>query len=466
MELSIEKDNSLVSESKEKGFLESIFEKYSDKLKDLKEYESIPIEIENLKFTNIFENFNEYLQNVPLLTVDIKSDSCYLKADGMVGVCYLADNENYQIAVHPKITVNQLAKMIYWAYFPELIEKALTPYSTAIHLIIPELFILSVDNLIKSLGGALRKAYIYHQEELRAKIKGRPNLTLYFTQNKPRFRDTYMPCSWWDLNKDNDYNRALKLGLYLCKKIFNNFSELNEEIKNQLDKILNLYFSPIILDKNIRHKINRLKCVGNFAPYKESIEYLKLLFDCVDFSLEGDKIKIKGIVIEMWKVFEQCVLNYIQKKMNFKIEKQKSVKYKIKKPEEITKNLSQNIIPDAIINVDNGKKFVLDTKWKSAFIGASPEEEIIEYENIKIKNNDIYQVIAYGMHKEIQAEGAFLIYPSEKPHNSPPPIWKITSFQGSKEFPIYILGVPLGGDLEEGLKYLSEKISNKIKETI
>jgi len=467
-------------EHQDKDILEAVFKEKGNKLKELKEYESVNIDLEGYSYNKVWEVLSKRLSSFKYLGLNAeiypasgdKKGICYLVASDKIGVCCLEGNVNYQIRVSPKIAVKDLARMIVWAYFPKLIEigkEYATPTDLSIHLVIPVLFIEELETLIKNLSYVLRRSYVYHQEELRAKIKGKPNLTLYFSQYKSRFKDHYIPCSWWDLNKDNDYNRALKLGLKICKKFFMNLSSLPEEIK-YLNTIKNLefLFFPITLDKTVKQRVNKLRCVGNFAPYKEAIEIVRLIFDLIDFSIEANDIKLKGFALPMYEVFEQCVINYLQKKMDFKIEEKKSVKYKIKKPEEFTKNFSKNIIPDAIINVDNGKKFVLDTKWKSAFIETSSDEEIIdEYENIKIKNDDIYQVIAYGMHKEIQAEGAFLIYPSERPHNSPPPpIWKITSFQGSKEFPIYILGLPLGGDLEEGLKYLSEEISNKIKETI
>ena len=480
---SIEEDNKIIL----KGFI-ALIRSIEASNQKLREYDKIPVEIEDYDWSKVYEYLGELLIDNPLELkplVDLvypSSRICKICASDKVGAIWIGDGEGCPLVVYPKIEVDQLIKMLYWAYFPGLEKKSESLLEiTDIIFIIPAFYLEALENLIEKLGKVLRKSYIYREEELRGRIKGRPQLSLYFKQNKPRFRDQYIPCCWWDLSQDNDYNRSLKLGLEICRKLairfkshFEGIGEKTNLINTEIiNKAFNLdpYFSMVNLDENLKHKINRLRCVGNFAPYKEAIEYLKLLLKFTDFSLSGKELRIKGIVICMYEVFEKCVLNYLEKNLdNFTINKQTSRKYvfyPLNDPESVKRHYIQKIIPDGIIaKRKNGgkKKFIIDTKWKEAWSELEGEGiEITAMGIKKVRNSDLFQVIAYGMHEDVQADGAILVYPVADETDSQIPPWRIDGFKGEKSFPVYIVGLPVQGDLDKGLSSIKDQIKEIIE---
>jgi hypothetical protein len=67
-------------------------------------------------------------------------------------------------------------------------------------------------------------------------------------------------------------------------------------------------------------------------------------------------------------------------------------------------------------------------------------------------------MVAYGMHRDVKAKSAILVYPLDSSGPSPDP-YEVVGFMGTEgEYPIYITGIPMQGDLSTSLKNFTEKV--------
>jgi 5-methylcytosine-specific restriction endonuclease McrBC regulatory subunit McrC len=158
----------------------------------------------------------------------------------------------------------------------------------------------------------------------------------------------------------------------------------------------------------------------------------------------------------MWEVFELFVVNVLKSRMGDRVKgPQVPCDYAVRS--EDGKVWNRKIYLDALIR--GRRHFVLDTKWKEAIMSGSysgeEDTEIINFEDLRISNADLFQVVAYGKHRDVQAQGGILVYPVLEPImvcRQRCILDFVESTERGSTHPIFLIGVPVGETLAHSLE--------------
>lgn len=423
---------------------------------------AIPVEIVPPGQGDILEDLfkNNHLSVVVSRSMNGDQVTGYkLCASGLVGITVigsgLAGIKPATLIVKPKIQDANLLTMLNYAFVPELsLEKEATidiEDSSAIFLLLI-IYLYCLKHLVDKHG--LRKDYIRLEEELRSTVRGRCQLGQYLGRNVPSMRQTDIPCRYWELRLDCEPNRALLWGVEICLTLarMSPVQGLQEHLEKMWDQISH-YFAGIYPVPYQAVQVKRFSRTGRFAPYEDSFKLLEFILDNLSFSLEQGEINIKGFALEMWAVFERFVVNALKMHLPGQVEgPQISFQFAITDSDNLARK--QNIYLDALIKGNSA--IVVDAKWKEAIIAYTDDyinEQFLPFEDIRLKNADLFQALAYGRHKDINAAVSILIYPVLIA-TSACRIRTIHDFIAStdgKPCPVYLLGIPVGGNLEDTL---------------
>jgi len=392
-----------------------------------------------------------------------------LRASDLVGVAAIGNKEKgfATLIVKPKIPGSSLFTMLSYAFLPELTSEEIAEIETediSIVSIIILIYFFRLERLVKIHG--LQRAYIKKEEELRGTVRGRCLAGDYLNRFVPAGKSQIVPCRYWELQVDSAPNRALRWGVEICRLLGDlmNFSGLSEKIEDTWN-YLSPYFLNVSLNSCQAGEVRRLPRTGRFTPYESVYEILELLLDNLSLDLSGGDLKIKGFGVKMWEVFERFVINVLSSKLKMPVTKpQVKFNYQIITPSASPYN--RNIYLDALI--DGNHRMVLDTKWKEAITSdrdTNDSSDIIQIENLKIKNTDLFQVIAYGNHKDVRAMGAILVYPVVEDSLACKKR-SIIDFYGhhGDHFPVYLIGVPVGTNIEQSINNFIEIIEKIVED--
>jgi 5-methylcytosine-specific restriction endonuclease McrBC regulatory subunit McrC len=385
-----------------------------------------------------------------------------LCASGLVGISTVGkavDAESFAtVTVRPKVPGSSLLTMLSYALVPDLssehrpgIDIKEAPVVSLIVLI----YLLRLQQLIE--GHGLQRAYIHLAESLRGTIRGRCMLPTYLRRNLPTGRAHAVPCDFWELRVDSEPNRALRWGVEVCRMLADwlSQSELSRLVES-LWMALAPHFSGIPLESYQASEVRRLPRSGRFAPYEPVFELLEFLLDNLSFDIVKGRVRVRGFAVEMWRVFERFVVNVLASHMRAQIlGPQVEREYHVRDEEHVLQKKS--IFLDALIK--GQRTLVLDAKWKEGIVSyansAREEAEMLQLEDLHIRNADLFQVVAYGRHESVQAEGSLLVYPVLNPDS----VCRqrcIRDFLDAREerqvFPVFLVGIPVGEALHQSIE--------------
>ncbi len=381
-----------------------------------------------------------------------------LYASGLVGITAVGDKVNGEAAVtltvYPKVPGSSLLTMLSYALVPDLsspLHPSIRLQDATIVSIILLIYLLRLQQLAQ--GHGLQRTYIRLEEPLYGTVRGRCKLPTYLQRNVPMGRPYIVPCDFWELRVDSEPNRALRWGIEVCRLLGDWLSnpELSRAIEKQWD-ILAPHFAGITLAPYQASQVRRLPRTGRFAPYGTVLELLEILLENLSLDIGRGQVRVRGFAIEMWRVFEQFVVNVLARHMRGQVRgPQVGFGYEVKDEERVL--TTKKIYLDALVGQRSA--WIVDAKWKEAITSsnyASGEKDTLQFENLRIRNADLFQVIAYGCHKKVQAEGALLVYPvlgSESVCRER----RILDFSMDKEriFPVLLVGIPVGVNLRESI---------------
>jgi 5-methylcytosine-specific restriction endonuclease McrBC regulatory subunit McrC len=385
-----------------------------------------------------------------------------LRASGLVGISTVGEATDAgsfaTVTVRPKVPGSSLLTMLSYALVPDLssehrprIDIKEAPVVSLIVLI----YLLRLQQLIE--GHGLQRAYIRLSESLRGTVRGRCMLPTYLRRNLPTGRAHVVPCDFWELRVDSEPNRALRWGVEICRMLADwlSQSELTKTVED-LWGALAPHFSGIPLESYQASEVRRLPRSGRFAPYKPVFELLEFLLDNLSFDIVKGEVRVRGFAVEMWKVFERFVVNVLASHMRDQIlGPQVEREYHVRGEEDILQKKS--IFLDALIK--GQRTLVLDAKWKEGIVSYAnstrEEAEMLQLEDLHIRNADLFQVVAYGRHKSIQAQGSLLVYPVLDPDSVCRQRY-IPDFVDAREecqvFPVFLVGIPVGETLHQSIE--------------
>jgi len=82
---------------------------------------------------------------------------------------------------------------------------------------------------------------------------------------------------------------------------------------------------------------------------------------------------------------------------------------------------------------------------------------MLELEGLHIKNADLFQVVAYGRHRDVQAQGSLLIYPvleAESVCRQRCILDFMAASGDARPFPVFLVGMPVGETLNHSIDSL------------
>lgn len=407
------------------------------KEKNSKETWSIPQDKENPKeyqikgyfndlWNEFFEKKGEFKEKIGIEITRIDEPNgdkkIVIRPSHYVGITTIEDmklgndNKPVYVIVKPKIKNANFLRMLNYAYNLklDLKEKVLLEKKDVDFLAI--FFLLFLQQL-KEFIKHLRRNYIIKQESLIGKVKGKIMLKRYLQQSLPRFQNHIVACQFFDLTQDCLENRILKYTLYLINIFYRRFNERAQSILYPSFGSLFPYFSLIAYTRILLSDFERIRYVGQFKAYKQIHQLCKLIIQNTQIEESKGELTFKGFVFDMHNLFEKFIAGILRKEWGSKFIADKNklkFEYDIIREYQETKHKDHKDMELDGLFERKEKKFVLDCKYKEVFEAEGVKDrECVLLQGGKIKNSDVFQVIAYGTHDKIEAKEAILVYPSE-----------------------------------------------------
>jgi len=391
-----------------------------------------------------------------------KLEGYRLCASGRAGIVAVSDRDNEflsaTITVRPKIPAASLLTMLSYALVPELTAEQraqIDVRDTQTVSLVVLMYLLRIKQMIQEHG--LQRSYISLREELRGTVRGRCTLSDYLGRNIPAGKAHIVPCTFWEFRVDSDPNRALRWGVEVCRMLADRYSapKLVEKVEELWDSLAP-HFSDVPVIQFDSSQVRRFPRSGRFTPYESVFELLEFLLDNLSFELVRGHVRIKGFSVQMWEVFELFVVNVLKSRMGDRV-KGPQVRCDYDVRSEDGRVWNKKIYLDALIR--GRRRFVLDAKWKEGIVSGSysgeEDTEILNFEDLCISNADLFQVVAYGRHRDVQAQGSILVYPVLEPTmvcRQRCILDFVESAEGKSTHPIFLIGVPVGDTLAHSLE--------------
>jgi len=348
----------------------------------------------------LFNELKEYWQSCPntLKLFTLHNQYC-LKATNYVGVI---QTQNLSIEILPKIyndnlQINESREIFIQMLKPLLninevqINKAdlSTTKTNNIYEVFIELFIQSVDNLIKK---GIKSDYVARQANqgfLKGKLKLKEHLKLNYI-HKERFYvefDEYL--------QDRVANRLIKSTILLLLKKTKNTTN-----KNALRREL-FVFDEVGQSLNPKQDFTKIRIDRGMGHYNLPLRFAKVFLLHHSFSSLRGGDKVFAMLFPMEKVFEdymQLVLQNSQSDLGIKtiLPNGNRGDYFIKDTKDEKKQYI-NLQPDYLLELKNDQtqqplKIVADAKWK---LFANEANENNQTEATTPASSDVYQMFAY-----------------------------------------------------------------------
>ncbi len=360
----------------------------------------------NSLYNYISANQDESKEGEKPFALSSKGKRRQIRVKNYVGVIETRDGLHLEILpkIHLSKTSNEEAetKQVFLRMLKHLKNSPFVNVSKA-HLEAPkdfpilEVFIKSYILEVESqLQHGIKHDYILHEENvsfLKGKLKIIENIKRNHS-NKARFY-----CEFSDYSPNIAINRVIKSTLLKLVNLSNNYQNIysiNKIISHLEDVEPSTDFKSDFSKINLANKL--------FLKYKTTIEWSEIFLMNKSFTnFKGVNLNM-AILFPMEKIFEDY-LAYLFKKYSdgYKIKTQDRAYFLVEHKSEKRFGLR----PDIVIDKEEVRQKVIDTKWKLL-------DENSERRNYNISQADMYQLYAYGKKytSPTQEPRLVLLYPS------------------------------------------------------
>ncbi len=177
-------------------------------------------------------------------------------------------------------------------------------------------FISLLERLVKH---GLKKDYLLHEENLKAKVKGRILFGKHLKTNVFQQRSDRMYCQYQEYTDDIPENRLLKKALLFSERILDRCDSLKRQsqypdLQLRLNR-LKASFSHISDDIE-PYQVQKLSSNKLFKGYKEAIRVAKMILRRFDYSIReasSEQHSTPPFWIDMARLYEMWVLHRLQK---------------------------------------------------------------------------------------------------------------------------------------------------------
>ena len=229
--------------------------------------------------------------------------------------------------------------------------------TNALNNVITPLLILHYISLLKHLvSKGLKKGYVFREENLQSKIRGRILLQRHLTKNVFAKREDCVFCRFQEFTEDIPENKILKKALSFSVRFINqlpSFKSHLQELTPHLSMIGSA-FENVSEDVTIAQvaKVNAGKI---FRHYEAAIKVAKLILRHFDYSIDkasDETQEVRPFCIDMPRLYEMYVLSLLRKAYGDQI------KFQVKG--------SHKTQVDYIKKSDN-EKLIIDAKYKPQY---------------------------------------------------------------------------------------------------
>lgn len=177
-------------------------------------------------------------------------------------------------------------------------------------------FISLLERLVKH---GLKKDYLLHEENLKAKVKGRILFGKHLKINVFQQRSDHIYCQYQEYTEDIPENRLLKKALLFSERILDRCDSLKRQsqypdVQLRLNR-LKTSFSHIS-DEIEPYQVQKLSSNKLFKGYKEAIKVAKMILRRFDYSIReasSEQHSTPPFWIDMARLYEMWVLHRLQK---------------------------------------------------------------------------------------------------------------------------------------------------------
>ncbi|MBO7445829.1 MAG: TonB-dependent receptor [Bacteroidales bacterium] len=216
-------------------------------------------------------------------------------------------------------------------------------------------FISLLERLVKH---GLKKDYLLHEENLKAKVKGRILFGKHLKTNIFQQRNGRMYCQYQEYTDDIPENRLMKKALLFSERILDRCDSLKRQsqypdVQLRLNR-LKTSFSHISDDIE-PYQVQKLSSNKLFKGYKEAIKVAKMILRRFDYSIReasSEQHSTSPFWIDMARLYEMWVLCKLQKCSINPVLFQESGFY-------------GRQVADFVIREEN---LILDAKYKSKYV--------------------------------------------------------------------------------------------------
>lgn len=177
-------------------------------------------------------------------------------------------------------------------------------------------FISLLERLVKH---GLKKDYLLHEENLKAKVKGRILFGKHLKTNVFQQRSDHIYCQYQEYTEDIPENRLLKKALLFSERILDRCDSLKRQSKYpDLQLRLNRLKASFshISDDIEPYQVQKLSSNKLFKGYKEAIKVAKMILRRFDYSIReagSEQHSTPPFWIDMARLYEMWVLCKLQK---------------------------------------------------------------------------------------------------------------------------------------------------------
>lgn len=233
---------------------------------------------------------------------------------------------------------------------------------------------------------------------------------------------------------DRPENRLIKATLLKLKNLSSS-AENQKEIRQLLT-----FFDSVTPSVNYQKDFSKVVIDRTIKDYEIIMRWSRVFLLNKSFTTFSGKTMARALLFPMEKVYESYVVQQLRKvlaDLNCTVSSQDKGYYLFDEPQQFA------LRPDIVITKDDGKKIILDTKWK--YLVDKPKI------NYGISQADMYQMYAYS--KKYETPDIWLLYPNNQEMNDRSDI----SFSSNDGINVRVFFVDVA-NIEESLGDLKRKI--------
>jgi 5-methylcytosine-specific restriction endonuclease McrBC regulatory subunit McrC len=378
-----------------------------------------------------------------------------LTASNTVGsVRFVHQKKAVTVHVQPKIGQINFLRMLDYVYGVEKTSSQSTDVAfaqTEASGIFLEFFARTVS---KFLHHMTYRNYSYIETAYPNLVKGRPMIKEYFGKFVPQASSHILPCRYINYSADVVENQIVLLTVHRAINLVS-FLPPSEKRNNLMKELQNSIrmMAGVSIKRRTAEDIQHIHYFRINRHFQNIHRLCKVILDGSSVTSQaGEKLPFIAFAVNMPILFQSYIARIFKEAFdNHFIDGKSKLTYPLESYEK-------QIVLDGLLEYRH-HKIVIECKYKDI----SNERGDFVIEGGKIRGADLYQVVAYTSHEQIQADASILVYPVWTPGQASITLANpIRNFGWHKEtntdIPIYILGINLSAPFSSIVRNLKKQI--------